>query len=27
VPSGTTAEHGARLTLAWPITQGRCVGD
>ena len=27
VPSGTTAEHGARVTLAWQVTQGRCVGD
>ena len=27
VPSGTPAEHGARVTLAWPVTQGRCVGD
>jgi spermidine/putrescine transport system ATP-binding protein len=27
VPSGTSTTRGARVTLAWPIEQGRCVGD
>ncbi|MGH7514730.1 MAG: ABC transporter ATP-binding protein, partial [Gemmatimonadales bacterium] len=27
VPSGTAVEHGTSVTLAWPATQGRCVGD
>jgi spermidine/putrescine transport system ATP-binding protein len=27
VPSGTSAARGAPVTLAWPIEQGRCVGD
>jgi spermidine/putrescine transport system ATP-binding protein len=27
VPSGTVATHGATVTLAWPVAQGRCVGD
>jgi spermidine/putrescine transport system ATP-binding protein len=27
VPSGTSTTRGAPVTLAWPIEQGRCVGD
>jgi spermidine/putrescine transport system ATP-binding protein len=27
VPSGTVATNGAPVTLAWPVDQGRCVGD
>jgi spermidine/putrescine transport system ATP-binding protein len=27
VPSGTNAARGAPVTLAWPVEQGRCVGD
>jgi hypothetical protein len=27
VPSGTSTTRGAAVTLAWPIEQGRCVGD
>jgi spermidine/putrescine transport system ATP-binding protein len=27
VPSGTVAENGASVTLAWPVALGRCVGD
>lgn len=27
LPSGTTATHGAPVTLTWPADQGRCVGD
>lgn len=27
VPSGTSAARGAAVTLAWPVEQGRCVGD
>ena len=27
VPSGTNTTRGAPVTLAWPIEQGRCVGD
>jgi hypothetical protein len=27
VPSGTAATSGARVTLAWPVEQGRCVSD
>jgi spermidine/putrescine transport system ATP-binding protein len=27
VPSGTATTPGAPVTLAWPIEQGRCVGD
>ncbi|HKT60743.1 MAG TPA: ABC transporter ATP-binding protein [Gemmatimonadales bacterium] len=27
VPSGTATTPGAPVTLAWPIVQGRCVGD
>jgi spermidine/putrescine transport system ATP-binding protein len=27
VPSGTSCTHGATVTLAWPMAQGRCVGD
>jgi len=27
VPSGTLAPNGTRVTLAWSVEQGRCVGD
>jgi ABC-type Fe3+/spermidine/putrescine transport system ATPase subunit len=27
VPSGTGVAHGAPVRLAWPVEQGRCVGD
>jgi ABC-type Fe3+/spermidine/putrescine transport system ATPase subunit len=27
VPSATRVTNGATVTLAWPVEQGRCVGD
>jgi spermidine/putrescine transport system ATP-binding protein len=27
LPSGTSVAHGAPVRLAWPVEQGRCVGD